>query len=30
LSFSVRAFDPPRNVGVAPTTDPDEDAIVML
>jgi hypothetical protein len=30
LRLSVRAFDPPWNVGVAPTTAPEEDATVML
>jgi hypothetical protein len=30
VRLSVRAFDPPWNVGVAPTTAAEEDATVML
>jgi hypothetical protein len=30
LRFTVRVFTPPWNVGVAPTTAPEEDATVML
>jgi hypothetical protein len=30
LRLNVSVFDPPRKVGVAPTTTPEEDATVML